>query len=102
METLPIGQRNNYTYRSSTTSIFALTKLQQSRHYRWMGFLQQFHLVIRYKKGIHNKVVDMLSKPIINTSTIFNHNSVLHESDIEQYAQNLYFKDVYANLSHGK
>eukprot|EP00253_Pinus_taeda_P034566 PITA_34566 len=24
------------------------TKLQQSRHYRWMGFLQQFHLVIRY------------------------------------------------------
>ena len=26
-------------------------KLQQSRHYRWMGFLQQFHLVIRYKKG---------------------------------------------------
>ena len=26
------------------------TKLQQSRHYIWMGFLQQFHLLIRYKK----------------------------------------------------
>ena len=26
------------------------TKLQQSRHFRWMGFLQQFHLVIKYKK----------------------------------------------------
>ena len=36
------------------------TKLQQARHFKWMGFLQTFHLVIRYKKGIYNKVVDML------------------------------------------
>jgi hypothetical protein len=78
------------------------TKLQQSRHYRWMGFLQQFHLVIRYKKGIHNKVADMLSRPIINASTILKHNSVLHESYIEQYAQDMDFKDVYATLSQGK
>ena len=78
------------------------TKLQQSRHYSWMGFLQQFHLVIRYKKGIHNKVADMLSRPIINASTILKHNSVLHESYIEQYAQDVDFKDVYATLSHGK
>ena len=62
------------------------TKLQQSRHYRWMGLLQQFHLVIRYKKGIHNKVVDMLSRPIINACTILKHNLVLHERYIEQYA----------------
>jgi len=67
-----------------------------------MGFLQQFHLVIRYKKGIHNKVADMLSRPIINASTILNYNSVLHESYIEQYAQDVDFKDVYATLSHGK
>ena len=26
------------------------TKLQQSRHFRWMSFIQQFHLVIKYKK----------------------------------------------------
>ena len=78
------------------------TKLRQSRHYRWMGFLQQFHLVIRYKKGIHNKVVDTLSRPIINASTILKHNSVIHESYIEQYAQDTDFKDVYATLSHGK
>jgi len=51
-----------------------------------MGFLQQFHLVIIYKKVIHNKVESMLSQPIINASTIFKHNSVLHESYIEQYA----------------
>ena len=68
------------------------TKLQQSRHYRWMGFLQQFHLVIRYKKGIHNR--------IINASTILKHKSVMFES--EQYAQDVDFKDVYATLSHGK
>jgi len=67
-----------------------------------MGFLQQFHLVTRYKKGIHNKVTDMLSRPIINASTIPKHNSVLHESYIEQYAQDMDFKDVYATLSQGK
>ena len=78
------------------------TKLQQSRDYRWMGFLQLFHLVIGYKKGIHNKVADMLSKPIINASTILKHNSVLHESYTEQYAQDMDFKDAYATLSQGK
>ena len=67
-----------------------------------MGFLQQFHLVVRYKKGIHNNVADMLSTPIINASTILKHNSLMHESYIEQYAQDVDFKDVYATLSHGK
>jgi len=59
-----------------------------------MGFLQQFHLVVRYKKGIHNKVANMLSRPIIIASTILRHNSVMHESYIEQYAQDIDFKDV--------
>ena len=44
----------------------------------------------------------MLSRPIINASTILKHNSVLHESYIEQYAQDVDFKDVYATLSHCK
>ena len=78
------------------------TKLQQSRRYRWMGFLQQFHLVIRYKKGIHNKVAYMLSRPIINASAILKHKSVMHESYIQQYAQDIDFKDVYAALGNGK
>jgi hypothetical protein len=46
------------------------SKLQQARHFRWKGFLQQFHLVIRYKKGIFNKVTDMLSRPIVSASVI--------------------------------
>jgi hypothetical protein len=48
----------------------AQTKLQQYQHYRWMGFLQQFHLVIKYKKGTRNKVVDTLSRPPITASII--------------------------------
>jgi len=63
------------------------TKLQQARHFRWIGFLQQFHLVIRYNKYIYNKVEDMLSRPIINASVIIKHNSIMHEIYIEQYAQ---------------
>ena len=77
------------------------SKLQQSRHFRWMGFLQQFHLVIRYKKGIYNKVADMLSRPILNSFIILKHNYDFHGSYIEQYAYDNEFQDVYASLSQG-
>ena len=63
-----------------------------------MGFLQQFHLLIRYKKGIYNKVVDIIKH---NSSVIIKHNFVLHESYIEQYANDSDFQDVYASLSQG-
>jgi hypothetical protein len=76
------------------------TKLQQARHFRWMGFLQQFHLVIRYKKGIYNKVVDMLSRPIISVSVILKHSPIMHESYVEQYALDTDFKEVYETLCH--
>jgi hypothetical protein len=59
------------------------TKLQQARHCIWKGFLQQFQLVIRYKKDIYKKVVDMLSRPIISASVILKHNSIMHESYVE-------------------
>jgi hypothetical protein len=76
------------------------TKLQESRHFKWMGFLQKFHLVIKYKKGIHNKVVDMLSRPFINASVILRYNPLAHESYVEQYAKDEDFKDVYEALTH--
>ena len=66
-----------------------------------MSFLQQFHLVIRYKKGIYNKVDAMISKLIISVATILKHNYVLHDSYVEQYALDSYFQDVYATLSQG-
>ena len=37
------------------------TKLQQSRYYSWMGFLQKIHLVIKENEGVTSKVVDILS-----------------------------------------
>jgi len=42
----------------------AQSELKQTTHYKWMGFLQWFHLVIKYKKGSTNKLADMLlSRP---------------------------------------
>jgi len=76
------------------------SKLQQARHFRWMGFLQQFHLVIRYKKGIFNKVVDMLSRPIVSASVILKQSHIMHESYVEQYALDTNFKEVYETLCH--
>jgi hypothetical protein len=75
-------------------------ELQQARHFRWMGFLQQFHLVIRYKKGIYNKVADMISRPIISASIILKHSPIMHESYVEQYALDTDFKEVYETLCH--
>jgi hypothetical protein len=79
----------------------AQTKLQQSRQYRWMGFLQQFHLVIKYKKGTSNQVADMLSRPPIVASIILKNASLSHDIYVEQYAIDEYFKEVYEKLTHG-
>jgi hypothetical protein len=65
-----------------------------------MGFIQQFHLVIKYKKGIHNKVVDTLSIPIIKASKILRYNPLAHEIYVEQYARDGDFKEVYDALTH--
>ena len=70
------------------------TKIQQSRHFRWMGFLQQFHLVIKYKKGIQNKVVDILSRSPINFSIVIEQIPMVHSIYVEQYAKDEYFKEV--------
>jgi len=48
-----------------------------------MGFLQQFHLVIKYKKDATNKVADMLSRLSLNASVILQTSSLAHESYIE-------------------
>jgi hypothetical protein len=65
-----------------------------------VGFLQKFHLVIKYKKRILNKIVDMLSRPIVNASTILGNNYLAHESFFEQYVTDDEFKDVYEALNH--
>jgi len=43
----------------------------------------------------------MLSRPIVNSSIIISHNYVLHESYVEQYANDSDFQEVYASLTQG-
>ncbi|GJT73573.1 transposon ty3-I gag-pol polyprotein [Tanacetum coccineum] len=45
-------------------------KLQQARHMKWITYLQQFNIVIKYKKGVHNKLADMLSRPPLPTLSL--------------------------------
>ena len=66
-----------------------------------MGFLKQFHLVIKYKKGTKNKVDDMLSRPSLNVVVVVQNSSLKHESYLEKYAMDANFKDVYEALTQG-
>jgi hypothetical protein len=102
MEALLNGKGDNYSYISSTITVFAVTDQATTvTTFQMDGFLQQFHLVIKYKKGIHNKVADMLSRPVINASTMLRYNPLAHESYVEQYAKDDDFKDVYDALTRG-
>ena len=66
-----------------------------------MGFLKQFHLVIKYKKGTSNKVVDILSRPPVVSSIILKNTSLSHDIYVEQYAIDEDFKELYEKLTHG-
>jgi ABC-type uncharacterized transport system auxiliary subunit len=102
MEELLVREGNNHIYRSSTLIVSpSKTKLQQYRHYRWMGFLQQFHLLIKYKKGTSNKVVDMFSRPPIVASIILKNASLSHDSYVEPYVVDEDLKEVFEKLTHG-
>ena len=61
-----------------------------------MGFRQQFYLVIKYKKGIQNKVADMLYRPLISASIVIQQNPLVHSSYVEQYIKDEDFK-MYMN-----
>jgi hypothetical protein len=37
------------------------SKIQEQRHLKWASYIQQFHLVIIYKKDTSNKMDDLLS-----------------------------------------
>jgi len=45
-----------------------------------MGFLQQFHSMINYKKGSQNKIFNMLSRPpVVVVGIILQKISLMHE-----------------------
>ena len=102
MEALLDGKRDHYPYRPSAIVVFTITvQIVAINTFQVDGFLQQFHLVIRYKKGIYNKVTDMLSRSIVNSTIILKHNPIMHEIFIEQYVNDSDFQDVHEILSHG-
>lgn len=43
----------------------------------------------------------MLSRPIASAFVILNHNSIMHESYVENYAKDEYFKYMYLTLCQG-
>ena len=87
-----------HTEHQSLQYLQSQTKLQQSHHYIWMGFLQQFHLVIKYKKGVTNKVDDMLSRPSLNSLVVLHNSSLKLENYLEQYSIDVDSKDIYESL----
>ena len=75
--------------------------MQQSRNFRWICFLQQFQLVIKYNKVSQNKVTNMLSRPPTNDSIVIQQIPLVHASYVEQYNKDEDFKEVYESLRHG-
>ena len=66
-----------------------------------MGFLQEFHLLIKYKKGASSKVAYMVSHPPISASIVLQNSSLYFEIYVEQYVDGDDFKEIYAKLAHG-
>jgi hypothetical protein len=71
----------------------------------WMGFFTQFQLVIKYKKGSTNKLVDMLSRPptskITTLGTLMHMEPLTHDAYKEAYVEDEEFKAVFQQL-HGR
>lgn len=64
-----------------------------------MGFLQHFHLVIKYKKENTNKLDGMLSRPptlkIITLVTLMHIELFTHDAYREAYSGDEDFKEVF-------
>jgi hypothetical protein len=83
--------------------LHAQNNLQQIKHYvKCVGFLQQFHLIIKYKKGNTNKLEDMISrKPTSNIAylgILMDTESFTHDAYIWEYIEDEDFKEVFQHL----
>jgi len=67
-----------------------------------MGFLQQFYLVIKYKKGNTKNLADILSRPptlnITALGPLMHMDPFTHDAYREAYSKDEDFKDVYQQL----
>ena len=68
-------------------------------YYKWIGFLQQFNLVIKYKKRSTNKLANMLSRSptskITSLGTLMHIEPFNHDAYREAYSDDEYFKEVF-------
>jgi hypothetical protein len=78
------------------------SKLQQTRHYKWKGFLQQFNLVIKYKRGNINNLEEILSQPatsnIKDLGILMHTEPFTHDAYKEAYLEDEDFKEVFQQL----
>lgn len=70
-----------------------------------MGFLHQYHLVIKFMKGSTKRIINMLSSPPIHTtisslSTILKIYPFVQDAYKKQYMHDPDFKYVYLKLTH--
>ena len=67
-----------------------------------MGFLQQFHPIIKYKKGSTNKLENMLSRPpttnFTSLGTLMHMEHFTHDAYKEEYTKYEDFKEVFQQL----
>ena len=74
------------------------SKIQEQRHLKWASYIQQFHLVIRYKKGTSNKMVDLLSQPPTTVLSILEVRCTNYDTWKDQYATDLEFQKICIDL----
>jgi hypothetical protein len=97
------GKRRSYTLITSLCSSYRHKgKLQNDRHQKWSTYLQQFHLNIKYKTSISNRVVDCLSRPPVAALTTVLHSCGHEASEWPQlYQQDPDFATTYHLLGTG-
>jgi len=64
-----------------------------------MGFLQQFHLVIKYRRDNTNGLVYILSRPLTSKitalGTLLYMDPLTHDTYKNEYTKDEYFKEVF-------
>lgn len=61
------------------------SKIQEQQHLKWATYIQQFHLLIKYKKGIVNKIADLLSRPPTQVMNILEFRCATYNSWKDMY-----------------
>ena len=75
------------------------SKLNKLNTTEWMGFLQKIHLIIKYKKGITNKLEYMLARTpitkITTLDTLMHMDPFTHDAYKDEYIEYENFNEVF-------